>query len=219
MYPKQIDALDRRCYMGRALTCNPSDRRKTGRTGPNHDPRFALHQRQPRANKLDQRQRLLCRVDMAFAEALRGRVASPARFAAFLEGVALYVDFERPCARCGGIKRRTRDRSCYGCHLARSGANFERMKAGLSPVVSRNQDSLSDMQMRERAERNGESEERNFSGLIAKYWPTGRLEVTFPDGYNEPDMSKLGYDGIKLAITDFPQLVLALAWAGWTIPG
>jgi hypothetical protein len=67
------------------------------------------------------------------------------------------------------------------------------MKAGLAPVVSRNQDSLSDMQM--------------------------RLEVTFPDGYNEPDMSKLGYDGIKLAMTDFPQLALALTWAGWTIPG
>lgn len=205
--------------MGRTLTSKPDPRRKTGRTGPNYDARFALHQRQPRADKLDQRQRLLCRADLAFAEALRGRVASPTRFAAFLEGVALYVDLERPCIKCGGIKKRTRDRSCYGCHLARSGVNFERMKAGLAPVVSRNQDSLSDMQNRLRAERNGEFEERDFSGLIAKYWPTGRLEVTFPDGYHEPDMSKLGYDGIKLAITDFPQLVLALAWAGWNIPG
>lgn len=93
------------------------------------------------------------------------------------------------------------------------------MKAGLSPVVRRSKDSISDMQKRQQAERNGEFEERDFSGLIAKCWPTGRLEVTFPDGYNEPDMSKLDYDGLKLAMADFPQLALVLAWAGWTIPG
>jgi hypothetical protein len=131
----------------------------------------------------------------------------------------LYIDPERPCNKCGGIKKRTRDRSCYGCHLARGGANFERMKAGLAPVVSRNKDSILDTAKRERSERDGIYEQRDFGGLTAKCWPMGRLEVTFPDGYHEPDMSKLDYDGIKLALSDFPQLALALAWAGWTIPG
>lgn len=219
MYPKASQAFGRCRHMGRTMNSKPPARRKTGRTGPNYDPRFALHQRQPRADKLDHRQRLLCRADVAFAEALRSRVGSPARFVAFLEGASLYVDPERPCNTCGGIKKRTRDRSCYGCHLARGRANFERMKAGLAPVVSRNKDSIFDMQKREQAARNGVFEERIFSGLVAKCWPTGRLEVTFPDGYYEPDMSKLDYNGIKLAIADFPQLALALAWAGWTVPG
>lgn len=216
---RTIDVLGLRRTMGRTMIEKIPTRRKTGRTGPNYDPRFALHQRQPRADKLDRRQRLLCRADPAFAEALRIRVASPMRFEAFLEGLALYVDFERACARCGGVKKRTRDRSCYGCHLARGGTNFERMKAGLAPVASRNKDSISDMQSRMRAERDGVFREQTFSGLIAKRWPAGRLEVILPDGYTIPDMSELDYAGIKLALSDFPQLAEALSWAGWTIPG
>lgn len=184
-----------------------------------YDTRFALHQRQPRADKLDAQQRRLCTVDPAFSDALRARVASTERFSAFLEGATYYVDLERPCGKCGTWKKRTRDRSCYRCHLTRSGSNFERMKAGLAPVVARNRDSVADLQKRERAERSGQYEQRTFEGLVAKCWPTGRLEITFPDGYQEPDISKLDYQGLKQAITDFPQLSLALSWAGWTVPG
>ena len=205
--------------MGRIISLEHSILRKTGPTGPNYDPRFALHQRQPRADKLDPRQRLLCRVNPAYADALRVRVASSARFSAFLNGVALYVDMERPCGKCGSVRKRTRDRSCYGCHLARGGPNFERMKAGLAPLAAQNQDGLSNRQSRERAERDGRYEERAFQGLVAKLWPMGRLEVTFPDGYREPDMAKLDYQGMKHAISDFPQLTHALEWAGWTLPG
>lgn len=43
---------------------------------PRHDPRFVLHQRQSRADKLDARQRRICLADPAFKEALRARVAS-----------------------------------------------------------------------------------------------------------------------------------------------
>jgi hypothetical protein len=75
------------------------------------------------------------------------------------------------------------------------------------------------MQKRDRSERAGEYNEKTFDGLIAKCWPLGRLEITFPDGYREPDMSKLDYQGIQHAISDFPQLALALTWAGWTVPG
>jgi hypothetical protein len=187
--------------------------------GPQCDPRFALHQRQPRAEKLDAKQRRLCLADPAFQEALRGRVASPARFAAFLAGAGFYIALERPCAKCGSFKKRTRDRSCYGCHLSRGGENFERMKAGLSPQVSRSNDGHLDVLERKRAERNGEHLSREFDGLIAKRWPTGRLEITFPDGYHEADMSRLNYHGLKQAIGEFPMLVPALEWAGWTIPG
>ena len=45
--------------------------------GPADDPRFTLHHRQPRANKLDARQRLLCLADPAYAEALGNPALSP----------------------------------------------------------------------------------------------------------------------------------------------
>ena len=48
------------------------------------DPRFALHQRQPRADKLDARQRHLCTIDTAYKNALGQRVANAERFSAFL---------------------------------------------------------------------------------------------------------------------------------------
>jgi len=121
--------------------------------GPSHDPRFALHQRQPRADKLDARQRAICQADPAYAEALRQRVSNEGRFAAFMAGVPSYVDIDGLCPRCGNFRRRTRDRSCYACHLARSGANFERMKAGLAPVVQRSLDSHLDLLARQKAER------------------------------------------------------------------
>lgn len=186
---------------------------------PRSDPRFALHHRQPRADKLDAKQRRLCHADPAFLEALRARVASPERFAAFLDGIAFYVALERPCARCGNFKKRVRDRSCYVCHLQRGGENFEHMKAGIAPKAMRSKDGHLDVLERRRRERKGEYLERSFDGLIARRWPLGRLEVTFPDGYTEPDMAKLCYDGMQQAIREFPQLVQALEWAGWSVPG
>lgn len=193
--------------------------RRSGPIGQHNDPRFTLHQRQPRADKLDAAQRRLCHADTAFLEALRTRVASPARFAAFLDGVAFYVALERPCERCGDYRRRTRDRACYGCHLNRGGENFERMKAGLRPHAMRSRDSHLDLLERKKAERNGQFSERVFDGLTARRWPTGRLEVVFPNGIHEPDMSKLDRHGMNLALNDFPQLAHALEWAGWTVPG
>ncbi|WP_332789529.1 hypothetical protein [Sphingomonas sp. GB1N7] len=92
------------------------------------------------------------------------------------------------------------------------------MKEGLAPVVIRSRDSVADLQRRERAERAGGCEEQTFFGLVAKRWAMGRLEITFPDGYTEPDLSKLDFEGLKQAIHEFPSLIDALRWAGWTIP-
>ena len=136
-----------------------------------------------------------------------------------MAGAASYIALELPCAKCGDFRKRTRDRSCYRCHLNRGGQNFERMKAGVAPQVSRSRDSHRDLLERKRAERNGEHLSRTFDGLVAKQWPTGRLEIIFPDGYREPDLGQLNYHGLKEAIAQFPMLVHALKWAGWTIPG
>ena len=186
--------------------------------GPQRDPRFALHQRQPRADKLDARQRTLCLVDPAFREALRGRVASEERFSAFMDGAAFYIALERPCAKCGNYRKRTRDRSCYGCHLQRGGENFERMKAGIAPTVGCSKDSHLDLLERKRAAKRGEYVEREFDGLVAKRWPTGRLEVTLPDGEHDHDLNDRSMTEIMNAITHYPQLRDVLRWAGWTVP-
>lgn len=193
---------------------------KTGKRvayGPSHDPRFSLHQRQPRADKLDARQRSICGADPAYAEALRKRVANEGRFAAFMAGVPSYIDIEGLCPRCGNFRRRTRDRSCYACHLARSGANFERMKAGLAPVVQRSLDSHLDLLARQKAERDDHHIARQFGDISAKRWPTGKLEVTFADGYVEPDFSKLSWQECMNALTMFPGLRDVLRWAGWSV--
>ncbi len=183
--------------------------------GPRRDPRFALHQRQPRADKLDAEQRRLCHADPAFREALRARVASANRFSAFLAGASYYNDLERPCGKCGSGRRRTRDRSCYTCHLRRGGTNFERMKAGIAPVVNRSKAGHLDLLERQRAEREGECETRTFGTITVTRWPLGRLEVLFPDGYREPDLSKQDGKHVHRLMEMLPELQDALVWAGW----
>ncbi|WP_395670856.1 hypothetical protein [Phenylobacterium sp.] len=185
--------------------------------GAAQDPRFTLHQRQPRADKLDARQRTICQADPAYAEALRKRVSNEGRFAAFMAGAPSYIDISGLCPRCGNFRRRTRDRSCYACHLARSGENFERMKAGLAPVVQRSLDSHLDRLERLKADRNDEFTTHEVNGIAAKRWPTGRLEVSFPDGHVEPDFNKLSWRECMNALEMFPDLRPVLRWAGWSV--
>ena len=187
----------------------------SGPVGPKFDPRFSRHAQQPRADKLNARQRLLCRADPAFREALRSRVANPERFAAFLSGSSYYIDIDQPCTGCGSGKRRVRDRSCYGCHLRRGRENFERMRAGIAPVVRRSKDGHLDLLDRQRAERLGECETRTFGTITATRWPTGRLEVLFPDGYREHDLAKRGGRQVHRLTAIVPELKDALVWAGW----
>jgi hypothetical protein len=183
--------------------------------GPQSDPRFTLHKCQPRADKLDRRQRRLCLADAAFKDALRKRVASAERFLAFMDGAPSYIAVESPCAECGDFRKRTRDRSCYGCHLRRGGENFERMKAGLAPQVTRSKDSHLDLLQRQRAEREGECETREFGTIKVTRWPTGRLEVIFPDGFHDPDLAKREPRDVYRLMDMLPELSDALIWAGW----
>lgn len=183
--------------------------------GPRSDPRFTLHHAQPRADKLTIKQRRLCSADPAFLEALRMRVASAARFSAFLAGAPFYVALERPCARCRDFRKRTRDRSCYRCHLNRGGENFEFIKAGLRPVAKRSRESHLDLLERRRAERNGEHMAAEFGRISVRRFPTGRLEVTFPDGFIEPDLADTGSPNVQRLVEMLPELNEALIWAGW----
>lgn len=183
--------------------------------GPQSDTRFVLHQRQPRADKLDARQRRLCEADPAFMAALRSRVSSEERWSAFMAGASYYIALEKPCGRCSDFRKRTRDRSCYRCHLLRGAENFERMKAGLAPKVMRNKDSHLDLLDRQRREREGDCLIRDFGTITVTRWPTGRLEVVFPDGHHERDLAKRKPEEVYRAMELLPELKDALIWAGW----
>lgn len=143
------------------------------------------------------------------------RVASGTRFSAFMDGVAFYIALDRPCARCRDFRKRTRDRSCYRCHLNRGAENFERMKAGVAPKVMRSKDSHLDLLERERAEREGQCETREFGTVKVTRWPTGRLEVVFPDGYHDTDLAKREPREVHALMDMLPELKDALIWAGW----
>jgi hypothetical protein len=170
--------------------------------GPQRDPRFSLHQLQPRA-------------DPAFMEALRSRVRSEERWSAFMAGATYYIALEKPCGRCGDFRKRTRDRSCYRCHLLRGAENFERMRARLTPKVMRSNDSHLDLLERKRREREGECQVRDFGRVTVTLWPTGRLEVVLPDGHREHDLAKVEPCKVWNAMENLPELREALIWAGW----
>lgn len=89
------------------------------------------------------------------------------------------------------------------------------MKAGLSPHKLRSRDGHLDMLARQRAEKDGEFLEAQFGRVKLKRFPTGRLEVTFPDGFVEPDLSKREGRDIWRLIEMLPELKEALVWAGW----
>lgn len=158
---------------------------------------------------------MICQADQAFSDALRARVSSSERFSAFLEGIPFYINLDGPCPQCGGFRRRTRDRSCYQCHLRRGDENFERMRAGIAPIKRRSADGHRDMLERRKAEKRGEFLEREFDGLTARRWPLGRLEIIFPDGHVEVDFAKLRPDERSNAVDMFPALHDVLKWAGW----
>lgn len=201
--------------MGRILEWSSVIYLKPILVGPHLDPRFTLHHQQPRADKLDARQRSLCLNDSAYCEALERRVKDARRFAAYLAGMPSYVRLGPPCDRCSGFRRRTRDRSCYICHLNRGRENFELMKAAIAPKAKRRLDSHLDLLARQKAERQGECEERTFGVVSLRRWPTGRLEVIFPDGYVEPDLSKQDGRHVHRLMGELPELREGLIWAGW----
>lgn len=111
------------------------------------DPRFTLHGRQPRSNKLDRQQRRLAIQDAAYAEALRMRVSSPARWGAFLAGHSTYTG--KLCKTCGSSLRRVRDCGCMACK--RDPAAWSAILAGHKPPAQRSRDSHLDLFARRKA--------------------------------------------------------------------
>lgn len=144
--------------------------------GPHRDERFDLHGRQPRAGKLDRRQRTLCQTDFAFATALQARVSDPARWEAFLAGKGNYEG--RQCGKCDSVRRRTRDASCYDCLLTANRNDWALIRKGIAPPAQHSRAGYLDSLERQRRERSGEVAEFKAGDWMARQYPTGRLAVT-----------------------------------------
>jgi len=181
----------------------------------------AIYGRQPKASILDTEQRRIAQADPAFREALRRRVRNPERFAAFMAGKPFYTAPERPCARCGGHRKRARDHTCYDCILERNRSDWEMMQAGIRPPAKRSLDGHRDLLARQKRERAGESISRTWATadppgtLTVTRHPTGRTECHFPDAHHEPDLAKLDGRHVHRLCVVLPELREALEWAGW----
>lgn len=181
----------------------------------------AAYGRQPRASVLDSEQRKIALVDPAFREALRKRVRNPERFAAFMARQPFYMAPDRACGLCGGQRKRPRDHTCYDCILDRNRDDWEMMQAGVRPASQRSLDGHRDLLERQRRERSGENISRSWSTtepagtLTVTRWPTGRLEVLFPDGHREADLGKHSGRYVHRLCVMLPELAEALEWAGW----
>jgi len=85
----------------------------------------------------------------------------------------------------------------------------------MAPEVSRSLDSHLDLLARRRAERAGDCVTRQFGELTLTRYPTGRLEVLFPDGYREHDLAKTEPAHVHNLMEMLPELKEGLVWAGW----
>ena len=181
---------------------------------------MALHGRQPRASILDSQQRKIALTDPAYRDALRKRVRSADRFAAYMAGTPYFAVPERPCKHCGGMRKRPRDHTCYDCILRTNRTDWQLMQTGISPPAKRSLDGHRDMLARQKRERGGECDRRTWpthnppGELAVTRWPTGRTEVLFPDGHREPDFGKLAGQHVQRLCDVLPELRVALAWGG-----
>ena len=89
------------------------------------------------------------------------------------------------------------------------------MKAGIAPDKKRSSASHLDMLARKRAEDAGEHLEKQFGGFKLRQYPTGRLMVTFPDGYVTDDLLAYLPQEVLTLREKHPDFHAALNWAGW----
>lgn len=182
---------------------------------------MALYGRQPRASILDSAQRKIALADPAYRAALRRRVRSADRFAAYMAGKPYFAAPARPCKHCGGIRKRPRDHTCYDCILRSNRTDWQMMQAGIRPPAQRSLASHRDVLARLKRERDGESLSRTWvtqnppGVLTVTLSPTGKTDVLFPDGWNAEDFEKLGGHRVHRLCGILPELREALAWAGW----
>jgi hypothetical protein len=147
--------------------------------GKAHDQRFSGYHRQPRSDKLDKRQKQICKSDPAYAAALQKRVADPNRWAAFVAGQSWYGS-DNFCKRCESNKRRVYNRECWTCRTNSRAENWQRILVGQPPIATRSRDGHLAILDEKRREKRGEFEEHSVGEWRGRRFPTGRLAVWCP---------------------------------------
>lgn len=182
--------------------------------GPEHDPRFSMHQIQPRGFRLTRKQRDICHRDPAFQQALRQRVADPTRWAAFISGAVWFTGKE--CRRCGSQRRRVRSCDCYDCMLKTNRQDWDLIQSGHGPTAQRTRESYLDRFERQRRERAGEHQEYVSGAFTASQYPTGRLSLVSPQhNINQSDIASLDASRVYDLAERYPDVLEILRWAGW----
>jgi hypothetical protein len=172
--------------------------------------------RKPSSHRLDPAQRKLALNDLAYRQELKRKLAkNPARWLAFIAGTSTYLNPDKPCPRCLGVRRRVRDQSCHACQLRRSAAGWAAIRKGERPSASRSWAGHLDKLARTRREKAGESATRTFGSIVATLWPTGRLELLVGSDRCH-DLASQSPQTVRGLMLEFPEEMAALmAWAGW----
>jgi hypothetical protein len=202
---------------------------KEHKFGKRLDSRFTVHHKQPRGDKLDNRQRQICGVDHAYAAALQQRVSDSNRWAAFMARQTWYGS-DNLCKRCGSHKRRVYNRECWTCRTNSRADNWQRILAGQMHISKRSRDGHLAILDAKRREKGGEFEEHAVGDWTARQYPMGRLAVSCPSAvvqgsatdthpptlaFDCPDLSKADPRLVHWLAERNPDFLLLLRWASW----
>lgn len=169
------------------------------------------------ASKLTRTHRQLARTDPAVAEHLRRRIRESARFDAMMAGRTRYTS-DTPCPKCGGSTRTVYSASCWTCAVrSRPLQTDSAGRVTAWPPALRSRAGWLALRDERRRERAGETDGATFGAFTASTTPTGRLSLHAPAlGIAIPDMAALSFDQINHLSRLHPEVLHALAWAGWT---
>jgi hypothetical protein len=196
--------------------------RRGHRTGPqgcppelqHHEQRFGIRLR---ADKLTRLHRQLARTDPAVAAHLQQRIREPARFSALMAGASRYAS-DTACLRCGSCTRTVYGAACHACAIRKRPLQTDAAgKVTAWPPAMRSRAGWLAMCDERKRESQGERDSAAFGPITAITTPTGKLSISAPTlGLSIADMSALSFERINRLARLHPEVLQALAWAGWT---
>lgn len=196
--------------------------RQGHRTGPqgcppelrHYEARFGIRLS---AAKLTRTHRQIARNDPAVAAHLKRRIREAARFDGLMAGHSRYTS-DTACPRCGSCVRTVYGAACWACAI-----NSRPLQLGDVgrvtgwPPALRSRAGWLAVQDERKRERLGERSSATFGAFTATTTPTGRMSLHAPAlGIAILDMAALDFQHIHRLTRLHPEVLQALAWAGWT---
>jgi hypothetical protein len=170
-----------------------------------------------RADKLTRLHRELARSDPAVAELMRRRIREPARYEAMMAARTRYTS-DTQCNRCGSRTRTVYGAACHACAVLKRPLQTDHhgRVTGWPPALRSRAGWLA-LRDGHKRERGGERDACTFGAFTATTTPTGKLSLSAPAlGLSIADLSALPFDHINRLARLHPEVLQALAWAGWT---